>query len=1261
MDRRRFIQTTVAAAGALALTDVTLDAQALPTALEKVFRNPPEDAGLSIVYHWTGGAVTKEGITADMEGIAASGIRIVNWFYFDGTGPANAEGIPTPTCLTPEWWGYVEHLMSEAKRLNLVVAPHVCSSWGPAGAAGITPELSQQQLVWSETNVQGGQPFTGALPRPERPPAAQRGGPPAAAPQTAAGSRGAVPGAAPAGAAMAAGAPGGGGGRGGPSFPPSWRSYYRDLAVLAFPVPAGWGESSVSRNATVTSSLPITDLAKAADPNNNERVVSTDKAGWIQFAFERPFTLRAVTMNPGVALAGPGGGGAAMNAANPYRVAHGLEVQASDDGTTFRTIGQLNPMGNGWQTRGVNALTHTVTETTARAFRLVYTPGPPIGYDEGMRTGTRTGGGDFQNMIEPLGFASVLLSSTPTVHHLPCKNMTTWGWSRLATDAEVPASACVPLSSVVDLTDKMQEDGTVANWTPGPGTWKVQRIGYTTQLNSTGGGLHCDKLSADAARIVFDSWFGEIRKRIPGSDTFITILNIDSWEGGSQNWSPLLAREFRTRRGYDITKYLPCMTGVMVESASATEGFLLDLRRTISECVAEHHYGTMARLAHQAGAIVMTEAVNPAIAVDGMEYCQHADWVGSEFWVRAGQNWKPNDVRDATAGARIYGKKVHFSEAFTGGAWQDHPFGLKAMGDHHYTEGVNRMMLHVWNEQYVPTRAPGVPGAGTPFNHTNTWWKAGQAWRDYMKKAQALLQSGEPVNDILYFAGENIPCRSILNPEHGSAWAADPAPPDGFTHDTINRDGLLRLTRVKNGRIVVNENLSYRALVLRASEPYLTPKVAAKLKELVEAGAVVVGPRPTWSPSLELGPAGQQAVRQVAAQLWGSIDGKTVTENRVGKGRVFWGRPLREVLTAIGVSPDCSFTGTTDTATRKPVVVTANSQTGTNPVLVGAERKGWGVEYLHKQGPGYDFYFVSNQEYFPVSTEASFRVTGRVPELWSADSGRIVEAPVWREQGGRTVVPLDLDPAGSVFVVFRKASAGADPIVAVGQASSLSGASSLSRGGLRLQKTAAGLEAWASADGEWTLRTKSGRSIPVKAAGVPAPIAIAGAWAVTFPLKGASKQLDIETGSWTANSDETIKYYSGTATYRKTFDVPAERKVAGRRLLLDLGDVQNLSRVRLNGKELGVLWKAPYVVDITAVVVAGANRIELEVTNTWFNRMAGDVGKPEAQRVTWSGAGGRGFGGGAAASAPPPLLPSGLIGPVRLVTELRVSPSSLRE
>ena len=321
MKRRTFIKT---ASGAAALagnkTVFELFGQSAGAgALEKAFQNPPADAGLSIVYHWTGGVVTKEGITADMEGMAASGIDTVNWFYFDGSGVQ--DGIQVYACKSPEWWDLVDHLMSEAKRMGLTIAPHVCSSWGPAGTEGITPELSQQVLCWSEVEAEGGRPFTGTLPRPQRPAGRGRGGgmPPAGSRWDCrcrrAGGRGRGAGAGwrrrrgRRGSRQAGRCGAGGGRRGGPAFPPFWSNYYRDLAVLAFPIPADWGETSVTRKPKVTTNLPITDLAKAVDPANNERIVTTDKAGWIQFAFDQPFTLRAVTVNPGGAAGGGFGGG----------------------------------------------------------------------------------------------------------------------------------------------------------------------------------------------------------------------------------------------------------------------------------------------------------------------------------------------------------------------------------------------------------------------------------------------------------------------------------------------------------------------------------------------------------------------------------------------------------------------------------------------------------------------------------------------------------------------------------------------------------------------------------------------------------------------------------------------------------------------------------------------------------------------------------------------------------------------------------------
>jgi hypothetical protein len=400
-----------------------------------------------------------------------------------------------------------------------------------------------------------------------------------------------------------------------------------------------------------------------------------------------------------------------------------------------------------------------------------------------------------------------------------------------------------------------------------------------------------------------------------------------------------------------------------------------------------------------------------------------------------------------------------------------------------------------------------------------------------------------------------------------------------------------------------------------------------------------------------MGAAGQATVKQVADQVWGKIDGKTVTENRFGKGRVFWGKPMTEILAAIGAPPDVQFNNLVETATGKPVVVNADAPSGTNPVLVGEERKGWGMEFCHRQAQGLDLYFLSNQEYFPVFTEVSFRITGRIPELWNPETGTIEDMPGWREQNGRTVIPMNFDPSGAVFVVFRRASAGADPVVEV------AGGKPVASKGLRLRKTAAGLETWASETGEWTLKMKSGKIVPVKA-NVPAPVNIDGEWNVSFPVRNSTKQVRLKAGSWTENADEDVKFFSGTATYSKEVTITAAQKAAGKRLHLDLGDVQNLARVRVNGKDLGVLWKAPYAADITAASAVGANKLELEVTNTWANRIAGDEGKPQEQRVTWAGSAGRGRGAGPGQPVPgsaPQLLPAGLIGPVRLVSEVKVA------
>jgi hypothetical protein len=358
---------------------------------------------------------------------------------------------------------------------------------------------------------------------------------------------------------------------------------------------------------------------------------------------------------------------------------------------------------------------------------------------------------------------------------------------------------------------------------------------------------------------------------------------------------------------------------------------------------------------------------------------------------------------------------------------------------------------------------------------------------------------------------------------------------------------------------------------------------------------------------------------------------------------------MAEVLAALGAAPDVAVAPLVETATGNPWRVERGPRW--NPTAIGKDRAGMGVQWIHRAGVGWDFYFVSNQEPVAVTTELSFRTSGRVPEYWYPDTGKIEQVAQWKQEGNRTVIPMRLDPAGSVFVVFRDPAGAADPVVDVAGATVAAGPGWVPDVP-RLEHSPNGIVAWAARPLDLTARTRSGRRLALRAASVPPAIAVDGPWDVRFAPpggKGATKSLQMaRLASWPTLDDPDVKYFSGTATYATRLAVPALQLGRDRRVLLDLGDVQNLARVRVNGRDLGVVWKAPFVVDVTPAVKAGENTLEVEVTNTWRNRLIGDSGKPAAERASWV------LGN---VNLPPhsPLLPAGLLGPVRLVTEVRVA------
>ena len=1214
MKRRNFIQITGAAGAAFCvLTPQTLKAFAsgdIPS-LENSFINPLKSDSPWAVWHWTSANQTKEGVKSNLEGMDKAGIARATLFSFPpGGGMGGSTFVENPAApLTPEWFDLMNYAVTEAGHLGIELAIQISAGWSTCGGSWVKPEESQQRVVFTEDTFEGGKRYTGKLARPQMPRMMS---------------------------------PFGGLSE---ELPEEWSSYYKELSVVAFPIPEDWGKTNITESADVTSSLDVADYQKLTDLDNSENVIKTINAGWIQFSFDQPFTLRTITMNPG-----------SFN-----MPAHSMEVQGSNDGVTFQKIGNLEPMMNSWQT-SVNELTHVVPETKAKYFRLVYDPEPPKAYDEGWCNGTyrgpnRRGFGrqtaepryadsvPMLERIDELTISSIELSSTQTVHHISGKTATTWGSSRRITNEEMPASSCIKMSSIIDLTDKLKEDGSIDSWTPPNGKWKIIRFGYTTTGDTNGSGigqgLEPDKFSHVGATVAFNGWFKRILEHVGPrlAGNVVKSLNFDSWECGSQNWSPIFKNDFEARRGYDAIPYLPIMAGYPLESADITEGFLFDLRRCMADMISENFLGKLKELAHAHGTTITQEAQHPALAADGIYGHKFVDDTAGEFWVNAQNNWKPNDIADAVSGQRIYGKGLAVAEAFTGGgSWKENPYDLKAMGDMHFVDGITKMMLHVWAAQPYPERIPGMTGAaGTYFNENNTWiFNGGKAWFEYMSRCQALLAHSRSVSDALYFIGENIPARALVPPRYGSAFVTEPALPEGYKHDSINQEALVNQTSVKDGMIVLDSGMSYRVLVLRP-ETLITPQVANKIKELVAAGAQIVGPKPEGSPSLEMSDIASSEVQKVANEVWGNLNGTNYTENMYGKGRVFWGKPMDEVMSTIGINADAIFLNQRETETEIPFEASAFQPNGINATAMGAERQGWGLLWNHHKGDeDYEYYFISNQEQKALSTDISLRVTGKVPELWHADTGRIEDAPVWYEENGRTVIPFDFDPAGSVFVMFRKSSANEDQIV------EKSGGNRL-----KLQVTKAGLEKWAAENGQWTLKTKQGNTINISADNVPSPSVIKGTWDVSFPLlSGSVKKTKLETGSWIDKKDDDIRHFSGTATYEKEIALSESQLDEGKRVFLDLGVVKDVAKVKVNGNELAILWKAPYQVEITEAAIVGMNAVNIEVTNTWYNKLAHDAKLPENQRETWVSGGN--------VSAGSELIDSGILGPVSIKTEVKI-------
>jgi hypothetical protein len=736
-------------------------------------------------------------------------------------------------------------------------------------------------------------------------------------------------------------------------------------------------------------------------------------------------------------------------------------------------------------------------------------------------------------------------------------------------NATAPAVAIIPRRQVLDLTAKMASDGSMS-WNVPPGQWTILRLGHQFNGHVIGpvpagqGGPETDKLSKAATRLHFRQFVEKLNTLVgPEGRTTLATTHIDSWEGGGQNWTPAMRTEFRKRRGYDLLPYLPALTGRVVESLQVTERFLRDVRQTVSELMVENYVAEFRRLAHRQGLRFSFEGYTTA--GNDLDAAAYADEPIAEFWTPTGQGADFYPTTKAMASmAHLNGHAIVGAEAMTstgGEKWRWHPAMLKKIGDDAFCQGINRFIFHRYAAQrWADVPAPGLQMGpwGLHYERSNTWWDWALPWHTYVARCQYLLRQGELVTDVLNLQPEE----PLLRFQH--------RPIPGYDYDAIGPQAFLQRASVGGGQLRLANGPHYHLLVLTHNGTMTVPMLR-RIRALVRQGAAVVGNPPQATPGLTGYQRADEQLRQLCTELWGA--GPPVAERMVGKGHVFSGITPEQALARLRVVPDV--------ATDHP------------------------VRWTHRTLDGDELYFVANTTDQPLIATCDFRVAGKAAELWDAETGRTQPLTAWASTGqGTTRLVLPFAPSGSAFIVFRTDKAPTAPL------------QRLTRAGHPLPATSPALDfvaGEAHESGTYLVAAADGQTRALTVDTVPTPLALSGPWQVQFPaVRGAPAEVTLpELSSWSQRPEPAIRYFSGTARYTTTFTVPAGRLAPDHRQYLDLGRVAVMARVKLNGQDMGILWKPPYRVDVTAAVRAGTNALEVEVVNLWPNALIGDEQRPE--------------------------------------------------
>ncbi len=1044
---------------------------------KEVFRNPGKNHYPETWFHFIGGNVSKEGITADLEAIAAAGLSGIQLFHgqFGGEWPGVS---PQIKALSESWDELIVLTADECKRLGLKFTMQNCPGWSYAGGPWIEPENSMRHLARSRADISGGQTVNVQLemPRPSE---------------------------------------------------EEWRDY-KDLFVIAFPTPEG---DTGARLIPAGIQSNRSDLPWEECLVEQKRLMlppSVQEPTTIEVRFSEETTVRTVELPP------------VNSFSHAWSYSPDITITIyAETGDEMKQVARLDMPPGSWQDD--QPISIACAETTARSYRV-----------------------EISNLHD---MAISYINFYSAARQQNWESEAAWTLRRIVREdyPEQSPVAWVDPSTIVDITEKMNPGG-ILSWDAPEGKWTVLRIGHVNTGMRNGPappeatGWESNKLAPSGARANFEGYIGRlINDNSSLKNGLLNGILIDSWECKTQTWTAGLDDTFREKWNYSLFSMLPAIFGYVVEDPETTARFLRDWRVTLNDLLVKNFFGEMNTIARENGLKISFETASGDIFPgDILEYYKYADVPMCEFWHPRQESYvgsiefKP--VKPCVSASRVYGKGRTAAEAFTSFdlSWNEHPRFLKDIADEHLARGVTHLVFHTYTHNprtdFLPPGTSFGSGIGTPFLRLQTWWEHMPHFTDYLARCNYMLESGNPVSDVLMYLGDeqnHKPDQSLDFPE-------------GYAYDYCNPDVLLNRLSVKNGQLVTPEGISYRVLWLHDCKRML-PETLEKILSFVRQGITVVGEPPVGIATLSGGEARETRFRKAVEALWG--DGRE-DARAIGKGKVYRGT-IESALISEKIQPDISV-------------------------------KFSDVRWLHRKMDDSDFYFLSAPEGKGYQGTISFRSKGNA-EVWDPLTGETTPFASETTGDGYTRVKMDLPAGTSCFVVFRGNNA-------------------------------------------------SGAKKPLPVAEKPLPVAekmeIQNDWEVSFPAGWGIEQSPVKIDRLMAWKDIPAlsaegKAYSGTAVYRATFDIDETPGEA--RYLLDLGRVEMIAKVSLNGSGIATKWTYPYTMDITDHLQPGENRLEVAVTGTWFNRLAYDAGLPEQERKTWT------INGPKAGS---PLKDYGLLGPV---------------